>query len=72
MPCLGIFGLKFKKPIVIFKVSTVKFVKNESSTHTVNFGIGSAFSRGSGSAFLKDRARVRFIKYAVVKASEAK
>ena len=29
------------------------FVKNESLNHTVNFGIGSAFSKGLGSAFCK-------------------
>ena len=44
MPYLGIFGLDFFKTIVIFEISTLKFIKNESLTHTVNFGIGSAFS----------------------------
>ena len=33
------------------EISTLKFVKNESSTHTVNFGIGSAFSKDPGSGF---------------------
>ena len=43
----------------MFEISTFKFVKNESLTHTVNFGIkgllflkkgpGSAFSEGPGS-----------------------
>ena len=51
MPYLGICGLKFKKTIVIFEMSTLKFVKNESLTHTVNFGVGSAFSKVPGSAF---------------------
>ena len=46
---LGIFGLELKKAIVIFEISTLKFVQNESLTHTVNFGIGSAFSEGAGS-----------------------
>ena len=51
MPDLGIFGVEFLKGIVIFEISTLKFVKAESLTHTVNFGIGSAFSEGPGSAF---------------------
>ena len=29
----------------------MKFVKNGSLTHTVNFGIGSTFSKGPGSVF---------------------
>ena len=37
-----------KKTIVIFEISTLKFVQNESLTHTVNFGIESAFSKGPG------------------------
>ena len=45
---LGIFGLEFSKTIVIFEISTLKFVKHESLTHTVNFGVGSAFSKGFG------------------------
>ena len=48
---LGFLGKYLKKTIVIFEISTLKFVKNESLTHTVNFGIGSAFSKGPGSAF---------------------
>ena len=48
---LGIFGLKFLKTIVLFEISTLKFVTNESLTHTVNFDIGYAFSKGPGSAF---------------------
>ena len=51
MPYLGIFGLESQKTIVLFEISTLKFVINESLTHTVNFGIGSAFSKGPGSAF---------------------
>ena len=51
MPYLGIFGLEFQKTIVIFEISTFKFVKNESLTHTMNFGVGSTFSKGLGSAF---------------------
>ena len=51
MPYLGICGLEFQKTIVIFEISTLKFAENESLTHTVNFGIGSAFSKGPGSAF---------------------
>ena len=51
MPYLGIFGLEFENNIVIFEISTLKFVISESLSHTVNFGIGSAFSEGPGSAF---------------------
>ena len=61
MPYLGIFDQKcliwlflgkiFRKTIVIFEVSTLKFVKNDSLTHIVNFGIASTFSKGAGSVF---------------------
>ena len=51
MPYLGIFGLEFQRTIIIFEISTLEFVKNESLTHTMNFGIGSAFSKGPMSAF---------------------
>ena len=51
MPSLGIFRLEFLKTVVIFEIGTLKFVKNESLTHTVNFGIGSAFPKGLGSYF---------------------
>ena len=44
MPYLGIFGLEFQRIIVVFEISTLGFVKNESSTHAMDFGIGSAFS----------------------------
>ena len=47
----GLFGVEFEKNIVIFEISTLKFVKNESLTHTVNFGIGSDLPKGLGSAF---------------------
>ena len=43
MPYFGSFGLEFQK--------TIKFVKNESLTHTLNFGIASAFSKAPGSDF---------------------
>ena len=49
MPYLGIFGLEFYKTIVIIEISTLKFVEIESLTHTANFGVGSAFSKGAGS-----------------------
>ena len=39
------------KTIVIFEISTLEFVKNEFLTHTLNFRIGSAFSKSVGSAF---------------------
>ena len=51
MSYLGIFGIEFYKTIVIFEISTLKFVISVSLTHTVNYGIGSAFSKGPGSAF---------------------
>ena len=35
----------------IFEISTLEFAKNESLNHTINFGIGSAFSKGPGVAF---------------------
>ena len=51
MSYLGIFGLEFKETIVIFGITTFKFVKNEFLTHTLNFGVGSTFPKGPGSAF---------------------
>ena len=48
-------------------MSTYKFVKNESLTHTVNFGIeGPLFLKVQGPLFLKVQVRVRvhLIKYA--------
>ena len=54
MVSLGIFGLEFQKTIVIFEISTLKFVISESLTHTVSFGIESAFSRVPRSAFSED------------------
>ena len=51
MPYLGIFELEFLKTIVIFKIITLGFVKHESLTPTINFGTGSAFSKGLASAF---------------------
>ena len=53
------------KTIATFEISTLKFVKNDSLTHTVNIGIGSAFSKSPGSAFSEGLGSVwvRFIKY---------
>ena len=48
MTNLDIFGLEFENNIVIFEISTLEFLNNESLIHTVNFGIGSAFSQGLG------------------------
>ena len=42
------FWARILKTIVIFEISTLKFVKNGSLTHTVNFDVGSAFSKGPG------------------------
>ena len=38
----GYFGLEFEKPIAIYEISTLKFIRNEFLT-IVSFGIGSAF-----------------------------
>ena len=54
MPYLDIFGYKFQKSIVIFDISTLESIKYESLTHTMNFSIGSAFSKGLVSAFYED------------------
>ena len=51
MPYLGNFGLEFSKTIVIFEISTPNFVKHESLSHAVIFGIGSVFSKGFGVRF---------------------
>ena len=61
MPYLGTFGQELIKTIIIFEIATLKFVKNESLTQTVNFGIGSAFLK------VWVRVRVCFIKYAPFK-----
>ena len=53
MSYLGIFGIEFWKTFVRFEIGALKFIKNEFVAHTVNFGIGSAFSKGSVSAFSK-------------------
>ena len=36
---------------MIFEISTLKFVENESLTHKVDFGIGSTVPKDPGSAF---------------------
>ena len=59
MPYLGTFGLEFEKAIVMSEISTLKCLKYESLTHTVNFGIGSAFSKSPVLVFQKVRVRVR-------------
>ena len=43
---LRIFGLKCSETIVKFEISTLEFVNNKFLTHGVNFGTGSAFSKG--------------------------
>ena len=45
--------LEFEKAIVISQISALEFLKNESLTHTVNFGISSAFSKGPWFSFLE-------------------
>ena len=51
MSYLGIDELKFDKTIVIFEISSLKFVKNQFLANKVTFGIGSVFSKGPVSAF---------------------
>ena len=58
MPYLGLFGLTFKETIVIFEISTLEFVRYEFLTHTVNFGIGSTFSKGPGPLYKVYRKKV--------------
>ena len=68
MPYLGIFGLEISKTTLIFEISSLKFVKNESLTPTVKFGIGSAFSKDPGFAFsegLGPGNMAYFVKYAI-------
>ena len=59
MPYLRIFGLQFRKTIVIFEISILKLVISEFLTHTVIYDIGSALCEGPCPVW------VRFIKYAV-------
>ena len=51
IPYLGTFGLAFERAILISEISTLEFLKDQSLTHEVNFGIGSAFSKGLASGF---------------------
>ena len=37
----------------MFEMSTLKFFKSESVIHTVNFGIGPAFSKSPGSTLFE-------------------
>ena len=48
---LGYFWDRTLKTIVIFEISTLKFVKNEFWTHTVTFGIRPAFFKDPISSF---------------------
>ena len=50
-PYFGTFGLEFGKAIVISEINTLEFLKNESLTHAVDFGIRSAASKGPESGF---------------------
>ena len=51
MTYLGTFGLEFEKAIFISEISSLEFLKNESLTHTVIFGIGSGFYEGPWAGF---------------------
>ena len=48
------FRLEFSKTIVIFEISTLEVFKNTFLTNSVNFGIGSHFSKGPGSTFSEE------------------
>ena len=50
MPYLAIARLEFYKTTTLFEIGTLEFAKNGFLTHTVNFGIWSAFSKGLVSA----------------------
>ena len=60
---LGTFGLQTEKAVVISEISTFKFLKDESLTHTVNFGVGLAFSKGPASSFSEDPGVLFNIKF---------
>ena len=47
-PYLGLFELKFEENIVMFKIRTLKLVKYQIVTNSVNFDIAPAFSEGLG------------------------
>ena len=51
VPYFGLFRQEFEKAIVISEMSALEFLKDESLTHKVNFGIGSDFSKGLRSPF---------------------
>ena len=53
MHYLHIFGLEVLKTSVIFEIIILEFVKLESLTYIMNFGIGCAFSNGLGSTFFE-------------------
>ena len=42
----------------MFEISTLEFVENEFLTNTVNFDIGSTFSKRRGTAFSQVRGQV--------------
>ena len=50
-PKNALLWLEFEKAITVSEIITLKFLKNESLTHTVNLVIRSAFSKGPGSGF---------------------
>ena len=43
MPSLGVFGVEFKKTILIFEVSAIKFVKFHEKIKLPKFGTKNAF-----------------------------
>ena len=48
----GYFWARILRPTAaIFEISTLKFVENESLTHTVDFSMGSTFSKCPGPVF---------------------
>ena len=54
MSLFGYFWTVIWTNYCIFEIGSLEFIKNEFSTDTVNFDIGTAFSKGPGSLFSED------------------
>ena len=55
MPYLGIFELEFKNGMSCLKSAPSYLSKDEFLSHTLNFGIGSTFSKCPGPTFSEGR-----------------
>ena len=64
MPYLGTFRPEFEKTIFISEISTLEIIKSAFITKKVNFGIGSAFSKGSGYTFSEGQGPLCKVKVA--------